>query len=464
MRYPPLGPELRELLAGGDAGQEKLRNLLDDFHPREAAELLTALRPDEITTAMSLLDIQEEQDMFGYFEPVLQEQIVLGSSRSRVQELMSGLPSDERAEFLEGLDEVVRQQLLPLLAREDRLDLLRRDSFEDDQVGAIMSTEFCILGQELTMPRAIEEVRRQAPKKETIYYSYALDREGKLKGFVSLRNLIMADQSITVGDIMKTNVVSISIQEDQEEAARLIREYDLLALPVIDEEEHMVGLVTHDDALDIIEEENTEDIKMLAGITTVEDEPDEYLDSSVLTHYRGRVAWLTFLAISFLAIAIIIDNFGDGIIKGKAPPMIIAFLPLLLATGANVGGQASALVLRALAVHSLDHTALKHVLWKELRIGLFLALTLGIVVFGLTWVFNNLSGNDFEPSQGMGIAAAVGAHVITAAVVGSAIPLIFSRMKLRPEVFSHPALNCVADTSGTIIYLVVLYFVIFRAA
>ncbi|MCA8956390.1 MAG: magnesium transporter, partial [Planctomycetes bacterium] len=169
----PLGPELRDLLGEGEEGHHKLRELLDEYHPKEAAEILNCLEPDEITQAMSLLPIQMERDMFAYFEPSLQEQIMLGSSRSRVQALLAGLPSDERAEFLEGLDDTVRQQLMPLLAREARSDLMRRDRFGDEQVGSIMSTEFCVLSEELTMPRALEDLRRQAPSKETIYYRYA---------------------------------------------------------------------------------------------------------------------------------------------------------------------------------------------------------------------------------------------------------------------------------------------------
>lgn len=456
MRYPPLGPELRELLAGGEEGHGKLRDVLENQHPKEAAEMLTCLGPNEITATMSLLPIEIEQGMFRYFEPELQEQIVLGSSRGRIQELLTALPSDERAEFLDELDDKVRQQLLPLLAREDRLDVLRRERFEDDQVGAIMSTEFCILGEELTMPRALDELRRQAPSKETIYYSYTVDREGKLKGFVSLRRLIIADPKSTVGEVMRNEVVSIPIDADQEEAAQMIREYDLLALPVVDSGHHMVGLVTHEDAIDIIEEENTEDIKRIAGITPTYDESEDYLATSAFSHFRGRVAWLTFVAISFLGIAVILDRYDFG--SSKDGTILVAFLPLLLATGANVGGQASALILRALVVHSIDHRAMAKVLWKEFRIGLSLCATLGSAVFGLTWLYSMfVQEHAFNLNICLGISAAVGTHVVASAMVGAFIPLVFSRIGMRPEVFSHPALNCVADTTGTIIYLVVIY-------
>lgn len=460
MRNPPLGPELRELLEGGDEGLQQLREVLEGYHPNLAAEILTALEPEEITKAMGLLPLEIEQEMFSYFEPDLQEQIVLGSSRARIRELLTALPSDERAVFLDRLDEGVRQQLLPLLAREDRLDVLRRERFEDDQVGSIMSTEFSILGQELTMPRALEELRRQAPGKETIYYSYVLDREGKLKGFVSLRKLIVAPPRSTVGDVMKTEVVYCRTTTDQEEAARMIRDYDLLALPVVDSADHMVGIVTHDDAVDIFEEEVTEDVKMIAGITGAEEADDGYLQTSVWRHFRGRVSLLSVLALSFLAIAAIIDEFGEKVIHGaSAPKLAVAFMPLLLATGANVGGQASALVLRALAMQTVSHSDIRKVLWLELRVSISLCVVLGSMVFGLAWVFSLLPGQEtqgFDLDLAMGVAGAVSGHVVSAALLGASIPLIFARLDMRPEAFSHPVLNFVADTSGTIIYILVL--------
>jgi magnesium transporter len=346
---------------------------------------------------------------------------------------------------------------MPLLAREARLDVLRREQYDDDQVGSMMSTEFCVLGEELSMTRALEEVRRQAPSKETIYYSYVLSRDGKLKGFVSLRNLIVADKALRVGDVMKTEVVSVDIDADRKEAAAKIREYDLLALPVVDKGHHMVGIITHDDAVDIIDVEHTEDIKLLAGITVTEADPHDYLSTTVWGHYRGRVAWLTILAISFLGVAWILESFRH--ITGPNP-IVVSFFPLLLATGANVGGQASALILRELAVNALDHKAMVRVVWKELRIGLILSLTLGSVVMALTSIYSFNTKEGFDLAMCAGIAGAVGAHVVTAAVIGSMIPLLFSRIGMRPEVFSHPALNCVADTGGTVIYVAIIWAVV----
>ncbi len=458
MRKPPVGPELRELLREGR--NDELRELLDDFHPKDAAELLTCLEPNEITEIMSLLPITLERDMFEYLEPELQGEIVMGSGRDRVKLLLAAMSSDDRAEFLDELDDRVCNQVIPLLPRAARDDLLAREKFEDDQVGSFMSTEFCVLGQHLTPERALEEVRRQAPSKETIYYSYVLDAAGLLKGFVSLRDLIIAKDAQTVGDIMKTDVVSVTVDTDQEQAALKIREYDLLAIPVVDREDHLVGLITVDDAVDIMEEEVTEDIEQMAGITVGEEEPQEYLDKSVASHFKGRVSWLAVLAACFLVVAGIITSFEDTL--SKKGIVIVAFLPLVLATGASVGGQTSALVIRGLATRALAPGSIGAVLWKELRVGFFLAIALGVVAFALValyaW-FMPSTGNTHQLA-GVAITVALVAHVVTAALLGAFIPLLVARLGYSPEVFSHPALNAVADGVAVVIYLVAITLIL----
>jgi len=453
MRKPPLGPELRELLQEGKRAE--LREILDDFHPKDAAEMLTCLEPHEVTEIMSLLPIDLERDVFEYLEPELQENIVIGSGRDRVKMLLAAISSDDRAEFLDDLDVRVRNQLIPLLPKAARDDLLQRERFEDDQVGAIMSTEFCVLGQHLTPEKALEEVRRQAPSKETIYYSYVLDPSGRLTGFVSLRDLIMAKDNETVGEIMKTDVVSVAVDTDQEEAAQKVREYDLLAVPVVDRQNHLVGLITVDDAVDIMEEEVTEDIEQMAGITIGEEEPQEYLEKPVIGHFKGRFTWLAVLAPAFLVVAYIIHQYDNQL--STLGIVIVAFLPLVLATGASVGGQTSALVIRGLATQQLTGSSIGAVLWKELRVGLFLALCLGIVVYLLVGLYDIVFVDPDSPTlplASLAITAALATHVVAAALLGALIPLVVARLGGSPEVFSHPALNAVSDCVAVVIYLV----------
>jgi len=452
MRKPPLGPELRELLQEGKRAE--LLTLLGDFHPKDAAEVLTCLEPAEITEIMSVLPIDLERDVFEYLDPELQENIVVGSGRERVKMLLAAMSSDDRAEFLDGRDVRVRNQLISLLPKAVRDDLLLREKFEDDQVGSIMSTEFCVLGQHLTPAKALEEIRRQGPRKETIYYSYVLDPAGRLMGFVSLRDLIMAKGDETVGQIMKTDVVSVRVDSDQEEAAQKIHDYDLLAIPVVDRQNHLVGLITVDDAADIMEEEVTEDIEQMAGITVVEEEPQEYLNKPVFGHFKGRFTWLAALVPAFLVVAYIIHQYDT--LLANLGIAIVAFLPLVLATGAAVGGQASAVVIRGLATQQLTSQSISGVLWKELRVGLILALCLGVVVFLLVSLYDIVFVDPDAPTPPWAsfvITAALSAHVVAAALLGALIPMVVVRLGGSPEVFSHPALNAVSDSVGVIIYL-----------
>jgi magnesium transporter len=265
MRFHLLIPEVRELLAEGN--QQDLVSVLQEMHPTDAATVLSGLTVAEIATVLALLPPDLERDVFGYLDPDVQEEYLAGAGRERVQKVLASMLSDDRAEFLERLEERVRDQVVCLLPNAAREDLLRRGTFRDDQVGAFLSTDYAVLNPLLTAHKAVAELRRQAPSKETIYYSDVVDRSGKLVGFVSLRDLILADEHKTVGDIMKTELVSIAADADQEAAARIIRDYDLIALPVVDSAGRLVGIVTHDDAVDIVEEEAQEDFEKMAGIT-----------------------------------------------------------------------------------------------------------------------------------------------------------------------------------------------------
>ena len=253
MRFHLLTPEVRELLQEGKT--DDLLSVLQEMHPTDAASILSTLTVEEVAQVLTILPTDLERDVFGYLEPELQEQYVVGAGRERVKNVLQLMLSDDRAAFLDRLEPRVRDALIPMLPNAAREDLMRRSTFRDDQVGSFLSTDYAVLNPLLTARSAIAELRRQAPSKETIYYSYVLDRFGKLLGFVSLRDLIVANETTPVGELMKTDLVSVSAEADQEEAARIIRDYDLLALPVVDSSQRLVGIVTHDDAVDIVEEE-----------------------------------------------------------------------------------------------------------------------------------------------------------------------------------------------------------------
>ncbi|HIE70768.1 MAG TPA: magnesium transporter [Planctomycetes bacterium] len=456
MRFHLLTPEIRELLAEGRYSD--LVEVLQDMHPGDAASILGGLEVEEIASILAHLPQDFERDVFGYLEPEVQEHYVDGAGRDRVQQVVQSMLSDDRAEFLDRLAENVRKRLMPMLSTAAREDLLRRDTFREDQVGSILITEYAVLGGKATARSAIASLRRQAPSKETIYYSYVLDRSGKLLGFVSLRDLILAADNETVEELMKTDLVSITADGDQEEAARLIRDYDLIALPVVDSDGNLVGIVTHDDAVDIVEEEAQEDFEKMAGITGhgAEIGDYDYVDEPVLRQIRRRAPVLCLLAVFWVITSALIHYYANTITDS----LLIAMLPMVMATGGMVGTQASALVIRALTIGDVAKATIKRVLWKELRVAGVMALLLGIIALLDTIMVSIL--NDETPSNGMTTVAAVSAaigiamigHVLIAALLGALTPIIVKKLRGDPAMISTPAVTAIADLTGVLIYIV----------
>ncbi len=449
MRHRLLVPEIEELLAAGR--RDDLIQVLGDLHPLDAAEILGGFDPERIPQVMALLPLAMERDVFAYLDPDVQENIVLGSGRDRVKVLLATMPSDDRASFMERLEPRVRESMLPLLTKAVRDDLLRREHFEEDQVGAILSTEYLALDPEQNAREAIEEVRRQESCKETVYYCFVVDGGGALLGIVSLRKLLLAPPGRKVGDIMNRSVVSVRATADREEAARKIREYDLLALPVTDDQNRLLGIVTHDDAADILEQEAAEDLQKMAGIATPAEKPaDRYFGAGVATQFRRRVPVLFVLSVGFVVTGTVIKGFNHTIEHG--PDVLYAILPMILATGGNVGNQASIAVILGLR-HDLRPAAFLRVLWRELRISSCLAGVLGLIAGAQAWL---LSGSAPSLAVCGAVTLALALHVITASMLGASIPLAVAALGRDPSMVANPALTTLADLSGALIYFVTL--------
>jgi magnesium transporter len=462
MRFHLLTPEIRELLAEGRHAD--LVEVLQEMHPGDAASILGALEVDEIATILGHLPQDFERDVFWYLDPEVQEHYVDGVGRDRVQQVVQAMLSDDRAEFFDRLDERVRKRLMPMLSTAAREDLLRRDTFDEDQVGSILITEYSVLGAKATAQSAIASLRRQAPSKETIYYSYVLDRSGLLIGFVSLRDLILANDHQTVEELMKTDLVSISADADQEEAARMIRDYDLIALPVVDSVGKLVGIVTHDDAVDIVEEEAQEDFEKMAGITGhgVEVGDYDYMDEPVLRQVRRRAPVLCLLAVMWVITSTVITQYSGSLSSAT----LIAMLPMVMATGGMVGTQASALVIRALTIGDVAKATIARVLWKELRVAGFMSALLGVIALMNTVLVSmfptetSSASTTFGPSSpeiawvGLAIGIAMIGHVLTAALLGAVTPIVVKKLRGDPAMISTPAVTAIADLTGVVIYIV----------
>jgi magnesium transporter len=456
MRFHLLIPEIRELLAEGN--HQDLVAVLQEMHPTDAAGVLSALTVEEIAQILALLPPDLERDVFGYLEPDVQEHYVAGAGRERAQKVLQSMLSDDRAEFLERFEPRVRDHLVCMLPSAAREDLLRRGTFRDDQVGAFLTTDYAVLNPALTARAAITELRRQAPSKETIYYSYVVDRAGVLVGFVSLRDLILANENTPVGEIMKTDLVSVRADADQEAAARIIRDYDLIALPVVDDQKRLVGIVTHDDAVDIVEEEAQEDFEKMAGVTGhgVEVGDYDYLEEPVLRQVRRRAPVICLLALFWVVTSTVIQGFEDHLTKG----LLLALLPMVMATGGMVGTQASALVIRALTVGDIGKARVATVVWKELRVAGLISAMLGAIAFVNSLLVSRTAATP-DPltvvmHAGFVIGVAMIGHVVSAALLGALTPIVVKRLRGDPAMISTPAVTAIADLTGAAIYLILV--------
>ena len=313
-----------------------------------------------------------------------------------------------------------------------------------------MTTDYAVLEENDTVEKAIKKIRKEAPSKETIYYIYVTDDIGKLIGFISLRKLIISRPNQRISTLMKRDVIYCNVNEDQEKAANLIEEYDLIALPVVDINEKMAGIITHDDAIDVIREEQTEDLEKLMAISGGVEEKT-YLELPAFVHFRKRVFWVVVLGLFGLLTALIIQGF-----QGTLETLIILtfYMPLLNAAGGNTGSQSATVVLRALALNELTSNDIFTVMKKEFKISAMLSVCLGFIIFLRVYFF---PASGIPPAFSLVdiaivISVALTLQVLWSTIFGAVVPLLATKLKLDPAVVSSPLLTTFVDMGGIIIY------------
>jgi len=446
---PLLIPELRELIAASNT--EAVRELCMQTHPGAVAELLAGLETSEIWQVLHMLDVPSRAEIFSHFNLDRQVELVSGENRADMARLLEEMPPDDRADLIRRLDESLCEEILPLVAKAEREDIRRLAQYEEGTAGAVMSSDYAVVKPEISAQQAIEQLRRQAPSKETIYYAYVVDAHRKLAGFVSLKDLILARPGQLIQDIMHADVIKAHVSDDQEIVARQIEKFDLLAIPVVDGNEVLVGIVTHDDALDIIRQEQTEDMEKLMAIGGRHQFGD-YLKTSAVQHFRKRVSWIVGLAALGLVSGIIIHGFEDTLMS----LMILAlYMPMMADTGGNTGSQSATVVVRALALGEISAKDILRVMRKELFVSLLLAIILGVLAFGKVLFLSQntaIPGGYTLTRIGFAIAVALALQVVTATLIGALLPLIASAFKLDPAVVASPALTTVVDITGLLIY------------
>ncbi|WP_221075771.1 magnesium transporter [Agarivorans aestuarii] len=416
-----------------------LRSTLDEYHFADIGQALAEFEPKEALPLISMFSLGDRAKVFSYLPPYLQADVAALMKRHKLAALFSRMDADERADLYNDLDEEQRAMVLPGLAQAEREDLRKLSSYAEGTAGAIMTSDYATLKEHWLVSRALKQLRLEAPDKETIYQTYVIDGQRRLLGTVSLRELILASPDTQVRELMRTEVVSVSVDESQEQAAKQIRHYDLLALPVVDEVQKLVGIVTYDDAMDAAVEEATEDAQKSASVGKLDETVDRV---SIWELYRKRVMWLVLLVFGAMFSGAGIAHFEDTIASHVA---LVFFLPLLIGSGGNAGSQAAALMVRALATGEVDKNDWSKLFARELLVGLALGLTMAAAVYSVG-VFRG------GPDVAMIVSMSMIIIVLVGSLVGLSLPFLLNKMKMDPATASGPLVATIADVSGVLVY------------
>ena len=419
---------------------EALRAALPSVLAVDLADILSRLPPLALARVLPLIPGDERAQVFGYLPLEMQTSLVAKMPRAEVVHLFDLMSADERVDLYNTLPPDRRERLLPALAHAEREDIRRLASHPPDSVGAIMTSEYAALTKELSAHEAITELRRVAPDTETIYNAYVIDPQRRLMGVVSLRRLILADPDTPLAEIMVPNPITVQVDAGQEEAAKRIARYDFIALPVVDGEGRIVGIVTSDDAMDVAAAEATEDFHKTGG--TLGSLTVSLKNATVGLLYRQRVYWLVVLVFANLFSGAGIAHFEDLIATNMA---LVFFLPLLIASGGNAGAQSATLMVRALATGDVQLRDWGAMLGRELTVALLLGLTMAVAVSAIG-IFRG------GPSIALVVALAMLLIVLVGSVMGMSLPFLLSRFRADPASASSPLITSLADGIGILIY------------
>ncbi|WP_445115258.1 magnesium transporter [Acinetobacter sp. WZC-1] len=421
---------------------QHLSRALEAVKSFKAADLADVLAQLPIQTSQILLmHLPDRAYVFSYLKPEQQVEFARVLPRATLAEIIGEMPSDKRTDVFKCLNREQQNALLPALAQAEREDIRQLSAYVEETAGAIMSSEYATLKTNMTVADAIKMLRQEAPDTETIYFAYVLDEERRLLGVVSLKELILAQETDRIDQLMTTNLIFANVDTDQDEVAKIIARYDLLALPIVDAEGVMVGIVTYDDAMDVARDEATEDFLKVGAV-----EASSRLSlktAPVLQLYQKRVYWLVILVFGSLLSGIGIAHFEDII---AANIVLVFFLPLLVGSGGNAGSQSATLMVRALATGDVHFKDWFYLIGKETLVALCLGATMACAVSLLGYYRGDAQVALVLALSMMGI-------VLLGCLIGMSLPFILNRMKLDPASASAPLVTSICDATGVLVYL-----------
>lgn len=428
---------LLELLT--DKKYLELKKVLSEYNSVDLAELLLDMEDKDLAFVFRMIDKDKAAEVFSYMDDD-QRQVLLQSFTSQeIRLILDAMYTDDAVDLLEDMPANVVNHLLDQVSQDTRADINRLLKYPEDSTGSIMTVEYIDVTLQMTVQQTLDKIRTIGIHSETVYTCYVVEKR-KLCGIVTAEALLTNDGDTQVKELMEENYIFIRTTDDREDAAKLFRKYDLIAIPVLDQEGYIVGIVTFDDAIDVLTEETTEDIHKMAAIASSE---ESYLKTSVLEHARHRILWLLILMFSATITGAIITKYENAF---TAIPLLVSFIPMLMDTGGNCGSQSSTLIIRGLAVDELHFSDFFTILWKEFRVaivvGVVLALANGVRIF---WVYKNLP-------MAVVVAASLVVTIVIAKLVGCILPILAKRLHMDPAIMASPLITTIVDTCSIVIY------------
>ena len=425
-----------------------LRDILVTMNPSDVAGLFEDLEEKQIPLMFRLLD-KEQAETFVEMDPDAQELLIRGFSDNELKEVLDELYADDAADIVDEMPANVVKRILKAADPELRSSINQILRYPDNTAGSIMTTEYVSLRPSMTVEESILRIRRQGVDKETIYTCYVLDKDRTLLGLVTVKDLLLADDDeMKIQDLMITNMIFVTTKTDQEDVARMFSKYNFLALPVVDGENRMVGIVTFDDAMDVMEEEATEDMELMGGMTPSE---KPYLRSTPFDLFKNRIPWLMLMMVSATFTGLIMTAFEDAL---AAQIALSAFIPMLMGTGGNSGAQSSVTVIRGLSLDELDFRDIGTILWKEVRTAFLCGICLAIVCFVKIWLVDKLlmGNSNITLMVDMVVCLALAVTVVLAKLVGCMLPMGAKALKLDPAVMARPFISTIVDALSLLVY------------
>ncbi len=417
-----------------------LRDILTEMHPADVATMFDELEKRQISLLFRLLPKELAAETFVELDPDNQEALIKAFSDNELKEVLDEMYLDDAVDLVEEMPANVVRRILQNTDEETRKMINEVLKYPKDSAGSMMTIEYVQLKESMTVSDSFQTIRRTGIDKETIYSCYVTDQNRRLKGIVTAKGLLLSDSDMLIGDIMDEDVISVFTTDDKEEVVQKFQLYNLIAMPVVDKENRLVGIITVDDAIDVIEQEATEDIETMAAITPT-DKP--YLKTGVFETWWKRIPWLLLLMVSATFTSVIINSYDAAL----ATLGLAAFMPMIMGTGGNAGSQASVTIIRGLSIGEIEMGDIIRIIWKELRVSLLCGITMAIATFGKIMLIEQ---PGFMTS--VVVSLTLVATIVTAKLVGCVLPILAKRVGFDPAVMASPFITTIVDALSLVIY------------